>query len=444
MSTEAMQVKDASGSYLAKAAVQEVPPGYKRTEVGVIPEDWTACRLGDDGFVRRVGSGITPTGGQRVYKQSGRPFVRSQNVGWGRLLLDDLVFIDDDTHSTFFASEIIVGDVLLNITGASIGRCAVATPVLANGNVNQHVCEIRVEPAQLDQRFLCSFILSEIGQKQIDSFQAGGNRQGLNFGQIRSFLIPVPLLPEQRAIAEALSDVDGLLGALEALIAKKRAIKQAAMQQLLTGKTRLPGFSGEWGELNMARDSVLKARIGWQGLTTAEYLSSGDYFLVTGTDFVGGRVDWTTCHFVDRSRFIQDRNIQLAVGDVLLTKDGTIGKAGFVDSLPGPATLNSGVFVIRPKAAAYVSIYMYYVLTSRIFDDFLARLQAGSTISHLYQKDFVGFGFSAPHLAEQTAIATVLSDMDAEIAALERRRDKTRALKQGMMQQLLTGRIRLI
>ena len=382
-----------------RALAEEVPVGYKRTEVGVIPEEWKCGRLGD--LTTRVGSGITPSGGERVYVTGGRPFLRSQNVGWGALYLADLAFITDELHASFAASEIEEGDVLLNITGASIGRSAVADITVARGNVNQHVCEIRTDPKRLDPHFLNSYLLSAAGQRQIDSYQAGGNRQGLNYSQIRSFLIPRPILAEQRAIAEALSDVDGLLAALEVLIAKKRAIKQAAMQQLLTGKSRLPGFQGEWTELNMARDSMLKARIGWQGLTTAEYLTSGDYYLVTGTDFVRGRVDWTSCFFVDHSRFIQDINIQLAPYDVLLTKDGTIGKAGFIDSLPRPATLNSGIFVIRPKTDAYVPKYMYYVLTSRIFDDFLARLQAGSTISHLYQKDFVGFTFKAPQVNEQ-------------------------------------------
>ena len=255
-------------------------------------------------------------------------------------------------------------------------------------------------------------------------------------------LLPPPA--EQRAIAEALSDVDGLLGALEALIAKKRDIKQAAMQQLLTGRTRLPGFRREWTRLNMARDSVVKARIGWQGLTTAEYLTTGHYYLVSGTDFIEGRVDWPSCFFVDHSRYTQDTNIQLAPNDVLLTKDGTIGKAGFVDLLPGPATLNSSIFVIRPRSDTYVPMYVYYVLISQTFDAFLTRLQAGSTISHLYQKDFVGFEFAAPEMDEQRAIVTVLSDMDAEIAALEERRDKIDAIKRGMMQELLTGRVRLV
>ena len=421
----------------------DVGPRYKRTDIGVIPEDWDCSRIGD--LTKRVGSGITPTGGSRVYVTAGRPFVRSQNVGWGVLNLHDLAFITDETHELFAASEINEGDVLLNITGASIGRSAVADIAVARGNVNQHVCEIRPDPELLSSQFLNSYLLSAAGQRQIDNSQSGGNRQGLNFSQIRSFLIPRPALREQCAIAEALSDVDGLLAALESLIAKKRAIKQAAMQRLLTGQLRLSGFDGEWQLLSIGQHSHLNARIGWQGLTTAEYLSTGTHHLVTGTDFLSGRVNWSTCPFVSPERYDQDRNIQLQVDDVLLTKDGTIGKVAFVDTLPGLATLNSGVFVIRPKANAYEPKFLFYILTSPVFEEFLAKLQAGSTISHLYQKDYVSFAFLVPPtVEEQRAIAAVLSDMDAEITAVERRRDKTHAVKQGMMQQLLTGRVRLV
>jgi type I restriction enzyme S subunit len=154
-------------------------------------------------------------------------------------------------------------------------------------------------------------------------------------------------------------------------------------------QTEIGVIPSDWESINMSEHSILKARIGWQGLTTAEYLSSGKYYLVTGTDFVDGKVNWTSCHFVDKYRYIQDKNIQLVIGDVLLTKDGTIGKVGFVDTLPLPATLNSGVFVIRPRNRAYDSLFLYFILNSNIFSDFLFKLQAGSTISHLYQKDFV-------------------------------------------------------
>lgn len=160
-----------------------------------------------------------------------------------------------------------------------------------------------------------------------------------------SLLVPSP--DEQRAISTALVDVDHLIASLERLIAKKREIKQGLMQELLTGRTRLSGFTEPWARLKVALESHLKARIGWQGLTTEEYLSSGSFRLVGGTDLRNGKIDWSTTPFVDKWRFDQDLNIQLKSGDILISKDGTIGKVALVGEMPGPATLNSGVFVVR-------------------------------------------------------------------------------------------------
>jgi type I restriction enzyme S subunit len=247
-----------------------------------------------------------------------------------------------------------------------------------------------------------------------------------------------------RAVAKALRDVDALLAGLDRLIAKKRDLKEGAAQQLLTGQTRLRGFHGKWEPLAIGDNSRLKARIGWQGLTTAEYLASGACYLVTGTDFSAGKINWTGCPFVDAVRYEQDRNIQLRSSDVLVTKDGTIGKVAFVGELPGPATLNSGVFVIRPRDGAYEPKFLYHILASAVFENYLQKLAAGSTISHLYQKDFVSFAFLAPPtLEEQAAISDAMDEMEAELAALEARRRKTHDLKQAMMQELLTGKTRL-
>jgi type I restriction enzyme S subunit len=211
---------------------------YKQTELGVIPEDWNHSAIGD--LAIKVGSGITPRGGSSKYKDYGRPFVRSQNVGRGNLLLDDLAYIDDETHNSFSATELKENDVLLNITGASIGRTALADCRVVGGNVNQHVCIIRLNPKKAAPRFINFFLLSVLGQRQIDSFQAGGNREGLNFGQIRSIKFPLPpTKAEQDAIAKVLSDADAEIAALEAKLAKTRHIKQGMMHNLLTGKIRL-------------------------------------------------------------------------------------------------------------------------------------------------------------------------------------------------------------
>lgn len=195
----------------------------------------------------------------------------------------------------------------------------------------------------------------------------------------------------------------------------------------------------DWDIYNIIDKSTLKARIGWQGLTTAEYLQSGDYFLITGTDFCNGKIDWQCCNYVDKSRYEQDKNIQIQNDDVLITKDGTIGKVAYIDKMIKPATLNSGIFVVRPKNEAYNPKYLYYVLMSNIFTRFLKKLTAGSTIMHLYQKDFVSFNFPVPKdINEQEKIAEVLNDIDELIESTQKLIDKKKDLKTATIQKLLT------
>lgn len=267
----------------------------------------------------------------------------------------------------------------------------------------------------------------------------------LTVPQIKNIEIKVPEYDEQKKIAEVISDIDKLISTLKKQIRKKKFIKQGIMQELLSGKRRLKGFSAEWKLFNLMSGSKIKARIGWQGLKKSEYLDSGYAFLVTGTDFVDGRIQWDTCHFVERERYNQDENIQIKNGDILVTKDGTLGKTAFVQGLNRPATLNSGVFVIRPLQNAYDPEFVYHILSSFVFKEFLDKLSAGSTIVHLYQKDMGKFEILLPPtIEEQKAIAAILTEMDEEIKKFEEKYEKYILIKQGMMEQLLTGKIRLI
>lgn len=199
-------------------------------------DDWEEKKLGE--VCEKVGSGITPQGGQSAYTSSGRPFIRSQNVGWSELLLEDVAYIDDETHLRFRSTEISSNDVLLNITGASIGRSAIADERIVGGNVNQHVCIIRVIRIKLNFYYLNQYLISEYGQEQINGFQAGGNRQGLNFQQIRSILIPIPpLLTEQQKIADSLSALGAQLEAQRRRLEALRTHKRGLMQQLFPPTT---------------------------------------------------------------------------------------------------------------------------------------------------------------------------------------------------------------
>lgn len=203
-------------------------------------------------------------------------------------------------------------------------------------------------------------------------------------------------------------------------------------------QTDLGKIPKDWDIAVLQDNITLKARIGWQGLTTAEYRENGDYYLITGTDFKNGYIDWKNCVFVDKIRYDQDRNIQVKEKDILVTKDGTIGKVAYIDSISKPTTLNSGVFVLRILNEKLDSRFIYYILMSFYFDNFLKQITAGSTITHLYQKDFVHFNFIVPPLPEQKAIAEVLSDTDHWIKSLEDLIAKKQLIKQGAMQKLLT------
>jgi type I restriction enzyme, S subunit len=410
----------------------QVPDGYKQTEIGVIPEDWEVKTVAEIGSVK--GGKRLPKGHSLLDTPTPHPYIRVADMRWG--------YVPKEVAPVIKNYRVNSSDIFISVAG-TLGIVGVIPEVLDGANLTENADKIT--DINCDKNFLLYSLMSERIQCEIDSQRTVGAQPKLALNRIESFLLALPINgKEQQTIAQALSDVDALIASLDKLIAKQRHLKTAAMQQLLTGKMRLPGFDGKWQTVSMNKHASLKARIGWQALTTEEYLDSGYFILVTGTDFLNGCVNWSTCHFVDEWRYSQDKNIQLRSGDVLLTKDGTIGKVGYVENLPSPATLNSGVFVLRPLGESLYPLFLYYILYSQIFDEFLNKIFAGSTISHLYQKDFVTFEFLAPEKEEQRAIATVLSDMDAAITTLEKRRAKTQAIKQGMMQELLTGRTRLV
>jgi type I restriction enzyme S subunit len=273
--------------------------------------------------------------------------------------------------------------------------------------------------------------------KEIEIRTGATTVKHLSHDDVASIVLTLPPLKEQEAIAEALSDADAAIESLDALIAKKRDIRDAMLFDLVVS-------SEHKNSVSFKSDVSLKARIGWQGLTTGEYEVSSDCYLVTGTDLNGGAVNWESCWQVAQKRYDQDPNIQLRNNDVLVTKDGTIGKVGFVADLSGKATLNSGVFVIRPTTKNLIPEYLRYVMCSPLFRRFLDRLAAGSTISHLYQKDFVNFAFAVPAVDEQVVVSKMLDDVDSEIRTLIEQSAKLRMVKEGMMQDLLTGKVRLV
>ncbi len=183
-----------------------------------LPEGWEKTKIG--AIAIKIGSGTTPKGGREVYQKYGIPIIRSQNVLWGKLDITDVAKIPLAQHKRMSNSVVLSNDILLNITGASIGRCCVVPPETGDANVNQHVCIIRVSKKAASE-YVVNYLLSHNGQRQIELFQAGGNRQGLNFQQIGTIALNLPPLPEQKAIAGLLSTWDEAIGKTERLIVAK-------------------------------------------------------------------------------------------------------------------------------------------------------------------------------------------------------------------------------
>lgn len=386
----------------------EMKPGYKQTEVGVIPADWEVKRLGNLATIRD-GTHQTPR-----YVPDGVPFYSVEHITSGDF--SRTKFISEEEHRFLTRSyKIERGDVLMTRIG-SIGDCRL---VDWDVNASFYVSLALLKIHGADATFVAQYSNSKAFKDEVELHSLpSATPKKINLGPISDIRIPVPPLPEQRSIAEALSDVDGLLGGLDRIISKKRDLKQAAMQQLLTGQTRLPGFHGEW----VTRRLGDVCRI----VTGKKDVNEGN---------PDGHFPFFTC---SRSHTFSD-SYSFDAEAILIAGNGEVGNLHYFS---GKFEAYQRTYVLLGFTANIQ--YLWQQLSAYLADS-LGLGKIGSSIPYIKKENLAGFEFNSPQDPdEQTAIAAVLSDMDAEITALEQRREKTRALKQAMMQELLTGKTRLV
>ncbi|MFC3943541.1 restriction endonuclease subunit S [Pseudomonas gingeri NCPPB 3146 = LMG 5327] len=413
-----------------------VKPGYKQTEIGVVPTEWEVKPLMEISEKIMVGIASAAT---HAYRVKGVPMFRNQDVKAGKLDDSDLLYIAPEYEVTFKNKRLRGGDLLTMRTGYP-GVTAIVPPQYDSA---QSFTTLITRPNQLEAEsgFLCHYINSEIGQRFFTQSQIGGAQKNVNAGTLRMMPIPLPSLFEQRAIATALSDVDALLGALERIIAKKRDLKQAAMQQLLTGQTRLPGFHGEWGGTRLGS---LGRFIKGTGVKKDE-ATAGDLPCIRYGEIYTHHHDVVRTFYSRITASVAAKATPLKTCDILFAGSGEtkkeIGKAvAFVHECE--AFAGGDIVILRPAGAD--AKFLGYILNSAPIQKQKASRGQGDAVVHISASSLAAIELKMPPLSEQTAIAAVLSDMDAELTALEQRLAKTRTLKQGMMQELLTGRTRLV
>ena len=388
-----------------------------KAKINQFPSDWQVMRIGDL-FDAKAGGDVNQTRSNNVQDHR-YPYPIYANGLTDQGLYGFSDYADEKAGSITVTARGTLGQAFYrDVPFIAIGRLIVLTPMLP-----------------LDARYFCEYINYGI-QFAVEST---GVPQ-LTAPQISNYMMPVPPENEQRAIAKVLSDVDGLINALEALIAKKRAIKQATMQQLLTGKTRLPGFSSAWetkrlGEIaSFFKGSSLFTKTNMSVDGKRRCIHYGELFTTYGESIS------EVLHGTDRNEsfFLSVSN------DVLMpASDVTPNGLATASCISESGTILGGdILVIRVPAEILNGVFLAYAI--KINRNQVMQLVTGTTVYHLYGHDMANFIFDIPSVQEQNAIVHVLSDMDAEITALEHRRDKTIAIKQGMMQQLLTGKVRLL
>lgn len=439
---ESLAVGEVSARYRSSAVNSpSVPPGYKQTEVGVIPDDWGFVELKNRG---RVIDSLHQT---PSFIEDGYAMVRVTDIKTGNLCLSGALRVSESIFAEFTKNyRPKRGDIVLSRVGSYGISSFVDTDEPFCMGQNTVVIE-----SKLPARFLYYVLNSQSIKLQIEDESYGSGYKSLSLKNIKELLIPLPPTDnEQRAIAAALSDVDALLAKLDQLIAKKRDLKLAAMQQLLTGQIRLPGFRNnsnythsetglmpeEWDIKNLG--SICDVRDGTH--ESPKFLKQGIPF-ITSKNIIDGHLDLENVSYIsehDATEF--NKRSKVDRNDILMSMIGTIGSAVLVDQEPSFCIKN--VALIKPKKVN--PFFLIQLVNSTLFQQYLSNNLDGGIQKFIALGTLRELTIPFPGFEEQTAIATILSDMDAEIAALETRRDKSKDLKQGMMQELLTGRIRLI
>ena len=413
------------------------PLGYKQTEVGLIPEEWNPTSLkGKIGIAHGFAFASEHFASHGKYRLTTPGHFNE--AGGFRDIGEKQKYYDGPVPSDYVLRP---GDLIVAMTEQADGLLgsAAVIPKVHGYLHNQRLGRVKSLSSEIELAYLFYVFNSPSYRAKVRETAAGTKVKHTSPGKLLEISVRLPPIPEQRAIAGVLSDVDGLIGALDQLIAKKRDLKQATMQQLLTGKTRLPGFSGEWEVKRIGEFTDCTAGgtpstavpAYWGG--SIRWMSSGELNLKIVNE-VEGRI--TELGLQNSSTKI------VPVNCVLIGLAGQGKTRGTVAVNHVELCTNQSIAAIFP-ITSFESTYLYYNLDFRY--DELRPLSAGDGgRGGLNLKIIRSILVPFPKLEEQTAIAEVLSDMDAELAALEQRRDKTRDLKQGMMQELLTGRTRLI
>jgi type I restriction enzyme S subunit len=392
---------------------------------------WERKSLGD--ITSKIGSGSTPRGGSKAYTEDGVIFIRSQNVNNNQLILENIVYIPQETHIKMSGSKVVANDILLNITGASIGRSCVVPSNFNEGNVNQHVCIIRSQSH--DPLFIQSFLSSKKGQNAIQSKQTGSGREGINFQAIRSIDFDLPTKEEQTKIATFLSAVDTKI---DELIQKHELLveyKKGMMQQLFSQKVRFKADGGsdfkDWKNVKLG-NILLNYKLG------GNYKNSEKptmHPLIKMGNIGRGSIHLDKIEYIIQGESIDSDDI-VKLDDLFFNTRNTLELVGKVaiwrNEIP-VAYYNSNLMRMKFEN----NRFMNYLFNETNSLKKLKAIASGTTsVAAIYTKDLLKVDLSIPSNIEQTKIANFLTAIDQKINNVAEQIDQAKTWKKGLLQQM--------
>ena len=425
----------------------DVRKGYKQTEVGIIPEEWEVKNIGEISDVKTgpFGSALH----ERDYVRKGTPIITVEHLGDYGVQHSNLPLVSDTDKTRLKSYLLHPGDIVFSRVG-SVDRNALIKASEDGWLFSGRLLRVRPIREQVISTYLSHHFHSEAFKQRVKDVAVGQTMASINTKILMGVkaIVP-PTLAEQEAIAEALSDADALIEALDQLIAKKRQVKQGAMQKLLTGKMRLPGFSGEWKETSLGELGKIHRGVSYNPNRDLYPLDSNSSIrLLRSNNIQEANVIFSDMQYVDASRVSANQIMQK--DDVLICmangSKNLVGKAGrFQNDDSYEYTFGAFMGCFRPDALVVNPDFAFCLFLTEEYRIHISILLAGSSINNLTPTNVEAFVIRIPtDVKEQTAIAEILSDMDAEITALEEKLVKARQVKQGMMRELLTGKIRLL
>lgn len=421
-------------------AVAEISTAVKNVPALRFPEfegEWKKKSIGS--IATKVGSGSTPSGGERVYQESGIPFIRSQNVNDNQLILDNISFISEEINNRMKGSVVKAKDVLLNITGASIGRSCVVPNDFVIGNVNQHVCIIRLNDENTPS-FLQAYLSSYDGQKSLERSQVGSGREGLNFQSIRSIKLYLPFVQEQQKIASFLNAADNKIQQLSKKKELLEKYKKGVMQQIFSQQIRFKDDNGndfpEWKRKKL-KEILIEGRLG--GNYNNSETNEGIPLIKMG-NLGRGNINLDKVQCLPSEEIYSDEDV-LNKGDLLFNTRNTLELVGKVaiwrNEIPF-ALYNSNLMRLKFDSQIESSnrFMNYYFNVNSSIKQLRAYATGTTSVAAIYGRDLQNFKVTFPCLEEQIKIADFLTSIDNKLSYTSKQLEQAQQFKKGLLQQL--------